>query len=407
MYPIKETCLLLAMLAVLAACSQPARVESKSGQPEANPEAQPVAAVKATRQTLTRELTISAEFRPFEEIELHAKIAGFLKEITVDVGDVVKAGQLIARLEVPELQEELVTAEATKKRSEAEVLRAQVEISRALAVHESGHLSYSRLAAVSKSRPELVAQQELDEAQARDKTSESQVAAARAALVTAEQQVRVSESSVQRVHAMLTYTEIRAPFAGMITKRFADRGAMIQAGTASQSQAMPVVRLSGIDKLRLTLPVPESATPQVRVGMPVEVRVASLSQSIRGVVARFTGSVQHATRTMETEVDVPNPTHKLIPGMFADAVIALDRHANVVSVPMEAVAQGAKPTAMVINGEGQLEERVLKLGLETPSRIEILDGLREGELVVIGSRGQLRPGQKVIPRIQPETKAAQ
>lgn len=403
MYSNKAVCFPLALLAGLAACSQPMKVESKSEQPEA----QPVAVVKAARQTLTRELTISAEFRPFEEIDLHAKIAGFLKDITVDVGDMVKAGQLIARLEVPELQEELVTAEATKKRSEAEVNRAEVEISRAQAAHESGHLSYTRLAAVSKSRPELVAQQELDEAQARDKTGESQVAAARAALVTAEQQVRVSDSAVHRVGTMLTYTEIHAPFAGMITKRFADRGAMIQAGTASQTQAMPVVRLSGIDKLRLTLPVPESATPQVRVGMPVEVRVASLSQSIRGVVARFTGSVQHATRTMETEVDVPNPSHKLIPGMFADAVIALERHANVVSVPMEAVAQGAKPTAMVVNGEGQLEERVLRIGMETPSRVEILDGLREGELVVIGSRGQLRPGQNVTPRIQAETKVAQ
>lgn len=402
MFSKKELCLFTALLAGLCACTEPSKMEAKTGKAES----QPVAVAKVARETLARELTISAEFRPFEEIELHAKIAGFLKEINVDVGDFVKTGQLIAKLEVPELQEELVQAEATKKRSEAEVSRAQVEITRAQAAHESGHLSYSRLAGVSKSRPELVAQQELDEAQARDKTAESQVAAARAGLVTAEQQVRVSESAVQRVHTMLTYTEIRAPFAGMVTKRYADRGAMIQAGTASQSQAMPVVRLSGIDKLRLTLPVPESATSLVRVGMPVEVRVASLSQSFRGVVARFSGSVQHSTRTMETEVDVPNPSRKLIPGIFADAVIALERHADVFSVPLQAVAQGAKPTAMVVNSAGQLEERVLKTGLETPSRIEILEGLREGELVVLGSRGQLRPGQHVLPRLQGEAKGA-
>ncbi len=402
MYSKREVSVLTSLFLGLCACTEPSKVESKADKPDLLV----VAVAKVTRETLARELTISAEFRPFEETELHAKIAGFLKEITVDVGDFVKAGQLIARLEVPELQEELVQAEATKKRSEAEVNRAQVEISRAQAAHESGHLSYARLAGVSKSRPELVAQQELDEAEARDKTGESQVAAARAALVTAEQQVRVSESAVQRVRTMLTYTEIRAPFAGMITKRYADRGAMIQAGTASQSQAMPVVRLSGIDKLRLTLPVPESAISVVRVGMPVEVRVAALKQSIRGVVARFTGSVQHATRTMETEVDVPNPTRKLIPGMFADAVIALDRHADILSIPVGAVAQGAKPTAMVVNGSGQLEERALKTGIETPTRIEILDGLSEGELVVIGSRGQLRPGQTVAPRVESGAKEA-
>lgn len=402
MYSKREVSILVSLLVGLCACTGPAKVESKTDKPDM----QSVAVAKVSRETLSRELTISAEFRPFEEIELHAKIAGYLKEITVDVGDFVKTGQLIARLEVPELHEELVQAEATKQRSEAEVKRAQVEIERAQAAHESGHLSYTRLAGVSKSRPELVAQQELDEAEARDKTAESQVAVTRAALVTAEQQVRVSESAVQRVRTMLTYTEIRAPFAGMITKRYGDRGAMIQAGTASQSQAMPVVRLSGIDKLRLTLPVPESATSVVRVGMPVEVRVAALKQSIRGVVARFTGAVQHSTRTMEAEVDVPNPSRKLLPGMFADAVIALDRHSGILTIPVGAVAQGAKPTAMVVNGSGQLEERALQTGIETPTRVEILEGLSEGELVVIGSRGQLRPGQTVAPRLQSDVKGA-
>ena len=147
----------------------------------------------------------------------------------------------------------------------------------------------------------------------------------RAALAAAEQQLAVSKATANKTHTLLEYARITAPFAGVITHRYADTGAMIQAGTSSQTQTMPVVQLSENDRLRLIIQVPESAVSHIRVGEPVDVRVESLGRTFPGVIARFAGKVNAETRTMETEVDVQNANLTLVPGMYAYASIALER----------------------------------------------------------------------------------
>src|ERR1051325_961725 len=136
---------------------------------------------------------------------------------------------------------------------------------------------------------------------------------------------------------MIEYTRVTAPFAGVITKRYADTGSMIQAGTASQTQAMPVVKLSENSRLRLILPVPESAVPTVHIGQRVEVRVPTLKRSFPGRVARFAEKLSMSTRTMDTEVDVDNPTLLLIPGMYAEVNLTLDHRSRTLAVPVLAV----------------------------------------------------------------------
>ena len=225
---------------------------------------------------------------------------------------------------------------------------------------------------------------------------------AKAALVAAEQQIEEGKANEQRIKALVEYSRITAPFDGVITKRYADTGAMIQAGTASQTQAMPVVRLSQNSRLRLVLPVPESIVPRIRIGAPVEVRVAALGRTFQGTVARFTGKVQAATRTMDTEVDVPNPQLVLVPGMYADAVLTLERHEGALAIPIQALSGAVKPTVLVVNDGNRIEERAVTLGIETPSRVEVLSGLQEREMVVVGSRSQFKAGQLVAPKfIQP------
>jgi len=333
-------------------------------------------------------------------IDVHAKVAGYLKRINVDVGDRVQAGQILATLEVPEMKDDLAHAAATIKRGASDVLFAQRELQNAQTNASLADLSYNRLANVNKNDPGLIAQQELDEALARKQSTEQKVAAARAALASAEQQVEISKTTEQHARTMSDYTQITAPFSGVITKRFADTGAMIQAGTASQSQAMPLVRLAQIDRLRLIIPVPESVVPNIRLGAAVMVRVASLGKAFPGTVARYSKDVLLSTKTMETEIDVPNPGWALTPGMNADVVLTLEKHANALTVPVQSLTlrDGAR-FVMVVNPQGAIEERPIKVGIETPAQVEVLSGVARDELVIVGNRSQLRAGQKVEPKL--------
>jgi RND family efflux transporter MFP subunit len=359
-----------------------------------------VPVAEAKREDLSSGLELAAEFHPYLDVELHAKVAGYLKDIYVDIGDRVKAGQLLAVLEVPELADELREAAAQIERDESEVSRARDDLARAKSAHAATHSNYTRLARVSEMRPELVAQQEVDDAQAKDLVGEAQVSAAEAALSAALQQAQVAQANQSKLQTMQAYCKITAPFTGVITKRYADPGAMIPAGITNQNGAMPVVRLAKADLLRLILPVPESVVPRVHLGGSVAVRVPALNRTFEGKVARFTEEVQFNTRTMDTEVDVPNPKLELVPGMYAYATLALDQRPDALAVPLQAVATSQNvSTVMVINAQQQLEERQVKLGIETPSMVEVLGGLKENDLVVIGSRSQYKPGELVEPKL--------
>ena len=363
------------------------------------PERAIVAVAKAERADLSQALTLAAEFRPFQEIDVHAKVAGFLKAIYVDVGDRVKAGQLLAVLEIPELRDEAQQDEANVQRSAAEITRAEADLDRANSAHEVAHLASTRLVGVLTSRPNLVAQQDIDDAAAKDRMAEAQIATSKAAIAAAQQQLAVSRAMASKTKTLLDYTRITAPFSGVVTHRYADTGAMIQAGTSSQSQAMPLVKLSQNDRLRLTIAVPESAVSEIRVGESVEVRVDALNRTLPGTVARSTGKVNPDTRTMETEVDVSNQDLTLLPGMYARASIALARARDVVSVPIQALDRAEDRTTVLVVNNGIIERRDVKLGLEAPDRVQVLSGVNEHDLVVIGNRSQLRPGTSVNPKI--------
>ncbi|MCC7236433.1 MAG: efflux RND transporter periplasmic adaptor subunit [Bryobacterales bacterium] len=359
-----------------------------------------VPVLRAARRTLTRSAELAAEFRAYQEVDVHAKVAGYLKNITVDLGDHVRAGQEVASLEVPEFGEELLEATARQKRSELDVVRAQSEVARAQAAYDIAKLSLNRIQAAAKARPELIAQQELDTSEARYRESEAQLATVKANLAALRQQVQVSSAGSSRVKTMLSYLRIVAPFNGIVTRRFADPGAMIQAGTASQTQAMPVVRIAQVDRLRLVLPVPESIVSRIRTGNPVEVRVDSLQRVFQGRVSRFSGQLKTSTRTMETEVDIDNGSGLIRPGMYGYATLVLESRAKTLAVPIQSVNRGLNTTVLVVKPDGVLEERPVRIGMETPHFLEVLDGIQEGELVVLGSKPGMKPGLRVTPRLQ-------
>jgi RND family efflux transporter MFP subunit len=408
-FGIAATSLAVGLVLLTPACSRTNAVQA-NGKPE-TADAPVVAVARAGAADLSHSLVLTAEFKPFQEIEVMAKVAGYVKNINVDVGDRVKKDQLLAVLEVPELANDLARAKAAVDRAKADVDKAQDEQRRAESAHQITHISYTRLDQVSQQKPGLVAQQEIDDAHSKDLVSEAQIAAAKSALAAARQQVDVNSAELAKVQTMIEYTKVTAPFAGVITKRYANTGAMIQAGISSNTQAMPLVSLSENSLLRLILPVPESAVPGVHIGQQVEVKVPTLNRTFPGRVARFADTLQLATRTMATEVDVPNPSLVLIPGMYAEVNLTLQQKNNVLAVPVAAVdvdstgdeagpaKAGASGTVLMVSADNLIEVRKVKLGLETANRIEIRSGLQEGDLVVIGNRGGLQNGQQVRPKI--------
>jgi RND family efflux transporter MFP subunit len=359
----------------------------------------PAAVAPVERRTVANDLKIAGEFKPFQDVDVHAKVAGYIKTIYVDVGTHVKQGQTLAILEVPELAAQLAGADAAVRRATEEIGRAQGDLERAKSSHAAAHLAYKRLADAAKTREGLVAQQELDDAQAKDLESEAQVSSAKAALSAAEQELQVAEANKKQVAALSDYTRITAPFAGVVTNRYADTGALVAAGTSSSTQATPVVRLAQISVLRLVLPVPESLAAQIHLGDPVKVHVQALNQDIEGRVSRFADSLDVQTRTMETEIDCENREGRLIPGMYTETEISLHEKQNALTIPLEAVVRnGEDATILAVNSQNTLEERHVKLGLEDNARVEVLSGLSEGERVVIGNRSQFHAGQKVQPK---------
>jgi RND family efflux transporter MFP subunit len=334
----------------------------------------PVHVARIMRQDLYNEVTITAEFRPFLKVELHAKVSGYVDEINVDIGDRVKSGELLARLEVPELRDELARAKAAEQRAEAD--------------YKDAHLVYTRLLRVDKEGTNLIAQQELDAAEAKDLTTQAAIAAANA--------------EVSRYGTLLAYTRITAPFDGVITHRYADPGALIQAGTASDTQSMPLVCLADNYRLRLDSAISVTYVKDIHLGDQVDVQVDSLpGKSFTGTISRFTQRVDDDTRTMVTEIDVPNPNLEIVPGMYATALFKLNRRPNALVIPTDAVSSSSdqKTSVYVVNQAHQIEEQPVKLGLETSDKYEVLAGLREGDLVIVSGHSQVRPGQKVEPNV--------
>jgi len=350
------------------------------------------------RQALVQTLTLSAELVPFQEIDVYAKVAGYVKELYVDYGTRVRRGQLLARLEVPELEAQLRQDQAEIQAQTDQMQRAAHEAGRVQARRDVLHLQFQRLAGVAKAQPGLVAQQEVDNAQGDDLAAESQLEAARGAYAAAQSQLAAAQAHLARDQALFDYSKITAPFDGVVTKRYANLGALMQAGTTS-TQATPLVRLSQESLYRLVIPVPESAAGMVRAGEEVDVRIPALERTLKGKIARFAVDVSSDTRTMRTEVDVLNPDLSLMPGLYAEASLPLRGREPVLTLRTEAVDHsGTKSAVLVIDAQNRLERREVQTGPRTDDQVEIARGLREGERVVVSDRGGLRPGQVVAPR---------
>lgn len=390
-------CLALGLAAILTSCGKDEAAKAKSNPQSSEVE---VGVSKIVRKSLARELTVSSELVPFQEIDVYAKESGFVKRLLVDYGDHVRQGQLLAVLEIPELQATIQEDESAIKGLADQIQTAQHQLGRVQAQHRVMHLEYERINGVSQSRPGLVAQQEVDDVQGRDLALEAQIEGAESAVEAARSNWTEAKAKLEHDQALYAYARITAPFPGVVTQRYANLGTLLQAGTNSSTQAMPVVKLSEEDLYRLVIPVPEAYVGSIKAGQGVDVDVSALGRSFKGKVARTSFDVHQDTRTMHTEVDVPNPDGKLLPGMYADVRLTLNQDADALVAPLESVdREGDNASVLVVNSAGKIEQHTVALGIENATDVQILSGLEEGDEVVVSDRSSLMPGQQVRSRL--------
>ncbi|MFI5397839.1 MAG: efflux RND transporter periplasmic adaptor subunit [Candidatus Binatia bacterium] len=326
-----------------------------------------VTVVQVKRGDVVRSITLPGDLVGFYEAALHAKVSGYLNSISVDKGDTVTQGQVLAEIEVPELQQKLKRA------------RANLEIQR---------LTRERLQRVWNSDKRLVAREDVD---------------------IAESKFEQAQADVEELEALVNYTHIVAPFDGVVTGRFVDPGALIQAGgseTASASQgsahvkgnAMPVVSVAAISKLRVYVYVPETETSDIHAGIPATLILKEFpGRTFTGSVARFAKSLDLSTRTMLTEVDLDNAEHVLYPGMYADVRLELARHPDALQLPTTAIgsAEADGHSFVYVVRDNRLKEVPVTLGISNEGWIEISAGLNETERVVKNLNASLQDGEQV------------
>jgi len=348
----------LALLLTTAGCGGR---ETKAAGTPAPPS---VNVVRPQRGDMTRSITLPGDLVGLYESALHAKVTGYLKSISVDKGDWVKQGQVLAEIEVPELEQKLHRARAN------------------LAVQRG---TYERLQRVWNADHRLVAREDVD---------------------IAEGGFEQAKAQVEELEALVGYTHIVAPFDGVVTARYVDPGALIQASGQGGSQAegsapakgsnVPIVSVADIDTLRVYVYVPEEETSLVKRGAPATLRLREFpSREFDAQVTRFATALDLSTRTMLTEVDIDNPKHELYPGMYADVTLEIARHAATLKVPASAVGGSGKAQfVFVVRGE-RLAKLPVTTGFTSEGWVEVASGLAGDESVVETITPALAEGENV------------
>jgi RND family efflux transporter MFP subunit len=395
---------------------------------------QQVVASKPQRKTLTLTTTQPGRIDAFEETPLYAKMAGYVAEVLVDIGDVVHKDQTLIKLSIPELLDDVEQKEALIAQAEAEVKQAQsavvaagaaaktaqskikemeAGISRAEAELERWKSEHERIkdlaekgSVTKKLEDETFSQLRSAEATTREVSAkadssrtmsyeaQANVGKAEADQGAAEARLRVAKADLAHAKTMLAYTQIKSPYDGTVTRRDVDTGHFVQ--PASSGAGKPLMVVARTDKVRIFVNVPEMEAPYVDADDPAKVRVQALTESeFDAAVVRSSWSLQESNRSLRAEIDVPNPHGILRPGMYAMATIKLAERENALVLPATAIVRDAAGTACMAVEDGKIVRCPVELGLRSGSEIEILSGIEENQLIVLKQTESLKTGQSV------------
>ncbi len=358
------------MLAVVLSGCGGSRGEGTASPPVP---ATPVTVARAERGDLVRRISLAGSAVAWEQVTVYSKVAGYLKALHVDRGDTVRAGQLIAEIQVPEM--------------EGEIGQQRAAIQDAESAFDLAAAQEARLKRVRDERPDAVTTDEIDSAESRTKACAARLGSARAGL--------------DRLLSMAAYQRVTSPRSGVIGKRYLDVGALVPAAVTSQASATPIVSLYSIDRIRVVVDVPETDAAQIVRGHGATVSFDALpGRDYRGRIARYSGALDAETRTLRTEIDVDNPQHEILPGMFCRALVDLETHRAALTVPAGAVIVDKQKRSVVMVQEGRAKKVPVTTGADDGIRVEIIKGLEGGEQVVLAGKESLSDGAAVaiVPR---------
>jgi RND family efflux transporter MFP subunit len=341
-------------------------------------------------------LTLPGTIVPILEAPIYARADGYLRKLYVDIGDHVKAGQVLADIESPEMDQELRQGRATENQSKAALKQAEAQLEQAKANREIAKLTLDRWKQLVARG--VVSKQETDEKQAIFNAREADVNAAIAAVGVAQSNLASNEANVQRLTEMKAFDHVTAPFDGIITVRNTTTGTLISAGTESPNHEL--YREAQMDRLRIWISVPQAHTATIHDGMPADLTVQNLPGRVfHGSVNRTANSLDEASRTMRAEVRVENPDHALLPGMYAEVKFATKRATPPLTIPGDAVVTRANGTQVaLVDDEHKVHVQKVLVGTDTGAEVEVLSGLSEGQFIIINPTDEVREGVRVNPR---------
>jgi RND family efflux transporter MFP subunit len=366
-----------------------------------------VEVVRPRRVTVARRLQTNATLEAFEETDIFANVSGYLSDVRVDISDHVMAGQVLAVIDVPELKQQLAEAEAQldAKKSSLESARRQID-------HNKANLALMN--ALAKDRDQLgegrgfISDRTLDQVHANADIAKADLGVAEANRALAANQVDVAAATVERIKTLLGYTQIVAPFDGVVARRLVNRGDLVQAPTATRTtpSAGSLFKVQRIDTIRVFCDVPEDDVPHVHIGDPAIVKPAGFDgEPFVGKVTRFSLRLDPETRNMRTEIDLSNPKERLYPGTYAEVSLEMNRRPDALTIPATAVGSDGDGNFVYTIADNRITRRALKVGLTDNGRIEVTEGLLEETPVVASAKGVPPLGTAVHPRLSAKTRS--
>jgi multidrug efflux pump subunit AcrA (membrane-fusion protein) len=339
------------------------------------------------------DLSLAATTQAIQDSIIYARTSGYLSKRYVDIGDSVKAGQLLAEIASPEIDQQLRQGQADLQQSERnlDLQKANLDLARA---------TMGRYEAADAEG--AVAKQAVDQSVSAYRTAQAAVAAAEA-------NVQSNRANVQRLQELASWQRVLAPFSGAVIQRNVDVGALITAGSPVNNTAAAPSSVTGganglfeiaqIDSLRVFVNVPQAYARNVKVGLPVQIAVrGQLGQPVMGTVTRTAGAIDPGTRTLLTQVDIPNQSHRLLPGMFVYVTFKIAPAGTHWRVPATAVIFNAQGTRVAIVGAGNtLRFQKVVLGRDFGTSIDVQAGLQGDETIVKQPTVSLQEGQRVTP----------